>query len=82
MILSSAANMNNVQREKYGLSSEEIEKKLLLSERFSTLFNFCRIEKTKMLGNRLDRYDNKKKHGKKKKIEGKFEYWRESFGFS
>ena len=37
--------MNSVQSEKYGLSTDEIEKKSLSSERFRTLFNFHRIKK-------------------------------------
>ena len=40
-----------------------------------------RIEKTKLLCNRLNKHDEKI-HGKKKKIKGKFEYCRESSGFS
>ena len=59
VISSSANNMNSVQSEKYGLSPDEIEKKSLSSERFRTLFNFHRIEKTKLVNDRLDKYDNK-----------------------
>ena len=42
--------MNNVQNEKYGLNLDEVEKKKksLSSDRFRTLFNFHRIEKTKV----------------------------------
>ena len=58
--LNSANNMNSVQSEKYGLSPEEIEKKSLSSERFRTLFNFHRKEKTKLAQGRLNTYDNKK----------------------
>ena len=59
VISSSANNMNSVQSEKYGLSPDEIEKKSLSSERFRTLFNFHGIEKTKLVNDRLDKYDNK-----------------------
>ena len=52
--------MNSVQNEKYGVSPNETENKSLTSERFRTLSNFYRTEKTKMLHNRLDRYDKKK----------------------
>ena len=57
--LNSANNMNSVQSEKYGLSPEEIEKKSLSSERFRAIFNMHRIEKTKLLHDRLKRYDKK-----------------------
>lgn len=67
--------MNNVQSKKYVLSLNVIEKKSLSSEKFRTLFNFHRIEKTKMLHDRLDRYEKKKNKAQKKKIERKFEYW-------
>ena len=55
IISSSTSNMNSVQSEKYGLSPCEIEKKSLSSERFRTLFNFHRIEKTKLVNDRLNR---------------------------
>ena len=66
--------MNSVQSKKCGLSPDEIEKKSLSSERFRTLFNFHRIEKSKLAQEKIQ--------GKKKKIERKFKYWLESFGFS
>ena len=59
VISSSANNMNSVQSEKYGLRPDEIEKKSLSSERFRTLFNFHGIEKTKLVNDRLDKYNNK-----------------------
>ena len=43
--LQSAENMNNVKSEKYGASPNEIEQKLLWSEKLRTLFNFHRIER-------------------------------------
>ena len=47
IILKSAANMNNLLNEKYGLPPEEIETRSLSDERFRALFNFHRIEKTR-----------------------------------
>ena len=73
IILNSANNMGSVQSEKYGLCSKEIEKILLSSERFRTIFNMHRIEKTKLLRDRLNRYDKKKYGTKRRKITpGKF----------
>ena len=66
IILKSAANMNNVLNEMYGLPSEEIETRSLSDERFRTLFNFLRIEKTRQVHERLNRYD-KKNTGRKEK---------------
>ena len=66
IILKSAANMNNLLNEKYGLPPEEIETRSLSDERFRTLFNFHRIEKTRQVHERLNRY-NKKNISKKEK---------------
>ena len=49
IILNPANNMNNMKSEKHGLSPEEIEQKSLSVERFRTIFNVHRIEKTKLL---------------------------------
>ena len=68
IILSFAINMNNVKNEKYGLSPEEIFKKSLSGERLKTIFNMHRIEKTKLLHDRLKRYDDKKYSRKRKKL--------------
>ena len=68
IILNSAQNMNIMKSEKYGLSLEEIEKRSLSSERFNTLFNMHRIEKTKLLHYRLDRYDQKKYSMKRRRL--------------
>ena len=57
IILKSAVNMNNVISEKCGLSPEEIETRLLSDEKFKTLFNFYRIERTIQVHERLNRYD-------------------------
>ena len=66
IILLSADYMNSVLNEKYGLHPNDIKKKSLLSEKFRTLFNFHRIERTKEIQDRLDRYD-KKSTGQKRK---------------
>ena len=60
----SAQNMNIPPSRKYGLSPEEVESRALESERFKTLFNMHRIEKTGKLIQRMDRY-NRKKYSKK-----------------
>ena len=60
IIQNSTLNMNNMKSEKYGLSTEEIEKQSLAGEQFKTIFNVHRIEKTKKLHDRLDRYHRKR----------------------
>ena len=60
IILNSAMNMNNLKSQKYELSPEQIEKISLAGERFKTIFNIHRIEKTKKLHDRLDRYDKRR----------------------
>ena len=60
IISSSAYNMNNVQSEKYGLSPDEIKKEIFIQQKFRTIFNFHRIEKTKLVNDRLDQYDKRK----------------------
>ena len=47
IILKSAANMNNALSEKYGLSSKETETRSQSSQKFSKLFDFHRIKKTR-----------------------------------
>ena len=61
-------NMRNVKSEKYGISHDDIEKRSLSSERFKILFNFKRIERSKKFSDRLDRYDQTKYAGKKRKL--------------
>ena len=68
IILSSADNMNSVQSEKYSLSPDEIEKKSLFNVRFRTLSNFHRIQRTKLVNDRLDTYDKKKYKAKRRKL--------------
>ena len=56
----STANLNLRPSKKYGLSSEEVERRALSNERFKTIFNIKRIEKTLKLHHRLDDYGKKK----------------------
>ena len=65
----STTNMNIMPSLKYGISPENIESKSLNSERFKTLFNMHRIEKTSKLNDRLDRYDKKIYQKKEKSSE-------------
>ena len=74
IILKSAANMNNLLNEKYGLPPEEIETRSLSDERFRALFNFHRIEKTRQVHERLNRYD-KKMQVQKKKTKRQIKCW-------
>ena len=60
--------MNIQPSKKYGFSPDEVESRALKSERFRTLYNMHRIEKTDKLDKRMDRYDRKKYLGKRKKL--------------
>ena len=51
--------MNNGKSEKYGITPNEIEQKSLSSEKFKTLFNIHRIERSRHAS------DNKKPNKKK-----------------
>ena len=62
------ANMNLRPSRKYGMAPEEIEQRALSNERFRTIFNMKRMEKTQKLHRRLDDYDKNKYYLKKKKI--------------
>ena len=55
----STANMNIRPSKKYGFSSEEVEKRALESERFRTVYNINRLEKTDKLYLRQGRYYRK-----------------------
>ena len=55
----STTNMNIRPSKKYGFSREEVEKRALESERFRTVYNMHRLEKTHKLNLRQDRYDKK-----------------------
>ena len=57
----STANMNRRPSKKYGIAPVEVE-------RFKTLFNMKRIEKTQGLHRRLDDYDTKNYCSKKKQL--------------
>ena len=61
----STKNMNIHPSKKYGISPDEVESRTLKSEKFRTLFNMHRIEKTGKLNIRMDRYDQKKNTQKK-----------------
>ena len=74
IILKSAANMNNLLNEKYGLPPEEIETRSLSDERFRALFNFHRIEETRQVHERLNRCD-KKMQVQKKKTKRQIKCW-------
>ena len=52
--------MNIQPSKKYGFSTEEVEKRELQSERFRTVYNMHRLEKTDKLNQRQDRYDKEK----------------------
>ena len=60
--------MSNMKSEKYVLSPEEIERRSLAGERFKTIFSMHRIEKTKKVHDRLDRYDKKRYAAKRNKL--------------
>ena len=71
----STANMNFRPSRKYGISPKEIERRALSNERFKTIFNMKRMEKTQRLHCRLDDYDKKKYSLKKKTIRRGSFYW-------
>ena len=64
----STENMNIPPSKKYGFSPEEVESHAIKSERFRTLYNMHRIEKTDKLNMRMDRYNRKKYSKKRKKL--------------
>ena len=64
----STANMKILPSKKYGFSPEEVEDRALKSEKFRTVYNMHRLEKTNKLNQRLDRDDKKKFSRKKKKL--------------
>ena len=68
----STKNMNIQPSKKYGISPDEVESRALKSEKFRTLFNMHRIEKTGKFNIRMDRYDQKKILKKKKKTTRRF----------
>ena len=60
IIKQSAENMNNVKNQKYGISPNVIKEKFLSSQKFRTLFNLKRIERSKNVLDKLDKYDRQK----------------------
>ena len=64
----STLNMNLMKSRKYGLSPEEIERRFLAGERFKTILNMHRLEKTERFHHRLDDYDVRKYSTKRKKL--------------
>ena len=58
--------MNNVKSEKYGISPSDIEEKSLPSEKLRVLFNYKKIERSKNVSDRLDKYDQRNMHSRKK----------------
>ena len=64
----STTNMNIQPSKKYGFSPEEVEKRALESEKFRTVYNVHRLEKTHKLSQRQDRYNKKKYSRKRKKL--------------
>ena len=73
IIKQSTENINNVKSEKYSISPNVIEEKFLSSQRFRTLFNFERIERSKNVLDRLRKYSRKRYAVKKKKIHNSLE---------
>ena len=57
----SSKNMNIQPSKKYGILPDKVESRTLKSEKFRTLYNMHRIEETRKLNIRTDRYDQKKK---------------------
>ena len=65
----STKNINIKPSKIYGISPDEVESHTLKSEKFRTLYNMHRIEKTRKLNIRIDRYDQKKYSNKRKKLQ-------------
>ena len=68
IIQNSTLSMNLVKSTKYGFSLEEIEKRSFSGERFNTIFNMHRLDKTKKLYHRLDDYGVKKYSTKRREL--------------
>ena len=68
IIQKSAENMNAMKSQKHGISPDEVEEKYLSSQRFRVLFNFKRIERSRAVSDRLDRYDRKEYTAKRTKL--------------
>ena len=70
--------MNIQPSKKYGISPDEVESRALKIEKFTTLYNMHRIEKTGKLNIRMDRYDQKK-YSKKKTTTRFKNTWKSKF---
>ena len=68
IIRKSSENMKAIKSQKYGISPDEVEEKSLSSQRFRVLFNFKRIERSRAVSDRLDRYDRKEYTAKRTKL--------------
>ena len=64
----STTNLNIQPSKKYGFSPEEVGKKALKDERFRTVYNMHRLERTQKLNIRQDRYNKQKYLRKRKKL--------------
>ena len=64
--------MNIQPSKKYGISPDEVKSRALKSKKFRVLYNMHRIEKTRKLNIRMNRYDQKKYSKKKKKTTRRF----------
>ena len=60
--------MNAMKSQKHGISPDEVEEKYLSSQRFRVLFNFKRIERSRAVSDKLDRYDRKEYTAKRTKL--------------
>ena len=67
----STENMNIQPSKKCGFSPEEVGKKALKNERFRTVYNMHRLERTQKLNIRQDRYNKQKNLRKRKKLRDK-----------
>ena len=73
MIEISTENINISPRKKYGFAPERVERQSLRGEKFKTLFNMHRLERSEKTTARLDRYDDKVYERKRKKLREKLD---------
>ena len=64
----STVNMNISPSKKYGIAPNLVESRAQQDEKFKTLFNMHRLERSAKQHDRLDRYDNKIYERKRKKL--------------
>ena len=67
----STENMNISPSRKYGIASNVVESRSQKDEKFKTLFNMHRLERSAKLHDRLDRYDDKIYERNRKKLSEK-----------